>query len=70
MHEEQAAALRRRGLRNWVLVPAAVLSLIVGVALMFSDDLMVALLANVVASGIARVLWVTNRDWIRDRLGL
>jgi hypothetical protein len=69
MREEQAAALRRAEIRNWVLVPVAVFSLVIGVALMFSDDLMTALLANIVATGIATVLWRTNRDWIRDRFG-
>lgn len=69
MREEQAAALRQKEIRNWVLLPTAVFSLIVGTALMFSDSLMVAVMANIVATGIGTVLWRTNRDWIRNTFG-
>lgn len=70
MQAEQAIALRQREIRNWVLLPAAALSLLIGVVLMFSDDMMVAMLANLVATCIVTLLWRTNRDWVRDRFGM
>ena len=69
MREEQARAIRRRELRNWVLLPSAIFALAVGVMNMFSNDLMIAFLANTVATGIVVVLWRTNREWIRNTLG-
>jgi len=70
MHKEQAAAIRARSIRNWVLLPAALACLGIGIAFMFSDDMIVSFLANTVATGIAIVLWRINREWIRDRIGV
>jgi hypothetical protein len=69
MREEQRVAIRNREIRNWVLVPTAIFSLVIGIVLMFSENLAVAVLANIVTSGIATVLWRTNRDWIRNTFG-
>jgi hypothetical protein len=69
MREEQAAAIRARELRNWVLVPCALFSLVVGIVLMFSSSLMVATMANIVTSGLGLALWRTNRERIRDVFG-
>jgi Flp pilus assembly protein TadB len=70
MREEQATALRKRELTNWVLVPAAVFALILGTVLMFSSNMLVAFFANTIATGIAIVLWRVNRERIRDFLGM
>lgn len=70
MREEQAAAMRRRELTNWVLLPIAILALVIGIVLMFSDNLMIAFVANTIATGIAWVLWRVNRARIRDYLGI
>ena len=70
LHEEQARALRRRALVNWALLPLALLALVIGTALAFSDDLLTASLANAVASGLGWILWRANRERIRDLLGL
>ncbi len=69
MREEQAAALRMREIRNWVLLPTALFCLVLGIVLTFSDNLMVAFVANTVATGIAIVLFRANRDWIRNTFG-
>jgi hypothetical protein len=69
MREEQAAALRAREIRNWVLLPTAVFCIVVGVVNAFSDDLMIAFVANTLATGIGAVLWRVNREWIRNTLG-
>lgn len=70
MHEEQATALRKREIINWVLLPCAIGSLVVGTVLMFSENMMIAFVANTVATGIAWVLWKVNRERIRDFLGM
>lgn len=69
MHEEQAAAIRKRELTNWVLLPLALFALVLGIVLMFSHDMVIAFLANTVATGIAWILWRVNRERIRDVLG-
>jgi hypothetical protein len=69
MREEQRRAIRAKEIRNWVLLPTAVLCFAAGCVLMFSDDLAIAFLANTIAMGIAWVLWRANREWIRNTLG-
>ena len=69
MREEQAIAIRRRDIRNWVLAPLTALSLVLGIVLSFSSDMVVAVTANTVTSGLAWVLWRVNRDRIRNTFG-
>jgi len=69
MREEQAAALRKREITTWVLLPVALVAMVVGVVLAFSDNLMVATLANIFASGIGWVLWRINRERLRGVFG-
>lgn len=69
MHEEQATALRQRELTNWVLVPIALFAIVIGTIYTFSHDMVIAFIANTIASGVAWVLWRVNRERIRDLLG-
>jgi Flp pilus assembly protein TadB len=69
MREEQAAALRKRELTTWVLLPVALVSMVIGVVLAFSDDLVIATLANIFATGIGWVLWRINRERLRGMFG-
>lgn len=70
MREEQADALRKQALVTWVLLPVAVAALLIGVVLSFSDDLEIAIVANLVATGIGWVLWRIHKPRIRAWLGL
>lgn len=70
MRVEQAAAIRAREIRNWVLAPFAVVCLVAGTVLMFSDDMMISFIANLVATAVTIVLWRTNREWIRNTFGV
>lgn len=69
MREEQAAALRKRELTTWVLLPVALVSMVIGVVLAFSDDLLIATLANIFATGIGWILWRINRERLRGMFG-
>ena len=70
MEEEQQEAIRRATVLNWFVVPLTVVALIVGIVLAFSDDHIVALIANLVATAIAYVLYRVNRSRVRAFLGL
>ncbi len=70
MREEQEANIRRTTVLNWIIVPLTLVALVVGIVLAFSDDHLVAVLANLVASSIAYVLYRVNRPRIRAFLGL
>lgn len=70
MRAEQAVAIRRREIRNRVLVPSAALSLVLGVVLSFSSDMTIAVTANIATSGLVWALWRTNRERIRDTFGV
>ena len=70
MRDEQEATMRRNRIKTWILTPTAVALVILGAALTFSDDLVVAALANLVAVGLFWVLWRIHRGKIRSALGL
>ncbi|MCB9595195.1 MAG: hypothetical protein H6719_20930 [Sandaracinaceae bacterium] len=69
MREEQAAALRRQEVMNWVLVPVTVAAFVISTALSFSADFEVALVANLVASCIGYVLYRVNKARILGWFG-
>lgn len=69
MRDEQAAALRKRELTTWVLLPVALVAMVVGVVLAFSDNLMIATLANIFATGLGWVVWRINRVRLRAMFG-
>lgn len=70
MHEEQEANMRKTAILNWIIVPLAVFSLVVGTVLMFSDDTSIAIAANLFASSVGYVLYRVNKPRIRAFLGL
>ncbi|MCA9531606.1 MAG: hypothetical protein KC543_15860 [Myxococcales bacterium] len=70
MREEQAAAIRRRELTNYVVIPLTVVLIVAGALLSFSDNMGVAILANFLATTLLYVLWRVNRKKIRAWLGL
>ncbi len=70
MREEQEAAMRRRALQTWILGPLALGLIAIGTVLSFSDDMTVAIVANVIASTLLWALWKINKARIRRALGL
>ena len=70
MREEQESNARRTSILNWIIVPLAVFSLVIGTVLMFSDDMTVAIVANTVTTSIGYVLYRVNKERIRAFLGL
>ena len=69
IQEERALAERRAAVWNWVVVPLTLIAFVAGAVLSFSEDLEVALVANLVASGLGYLLYRLNRDRIRALFG-
>lgn len=57
MREEQAAALRSKAWRNYVLIPLLTGMTVAGVWMAFADDQTLALIGNLLASSILFVVW-------------
>jgi len=57
MREEQAARRRAREIKMWVLAPLVLVSFVVAAALSLSADFEVAMVANMIASGLGYLLY-------------
>jgi hypothetical protein len=57
MREEQAAALLRLRIRNYVIFPGIAAVTVLGIVLAFSSDPSVAITGNLLASSILLIFW-------------